>query len=448
MAKSSIHIQAGSYNFFRHNDRSQRTKNSIFNDEKNEFDNDSEKAYKIWRSEVDRRSEIYTKRTGRKLHKKTLTHLSAIVNLNQHHTLDDVKRVADHIEREFGAKVVQIAIHRDEGHVSDAGEAIKNYHAHIEMTGIDAEGNSVRRKLDRAALIRLQTKTAELLQMQRGTNYTAERKARPKRLDTYEYKEAKQQTLAKLKDVQAENKRLREQLKQAGAGREQYAELEAEIKQLRDEARAKELTVEQLQERVRKLEGLAYTGKTTKKKTKFLKRTVVREVKQTWKEIAEAQAAEIDQLQIEIDDMRSSKNIAEATKSMQDAHIKLLESDLEREKQRNAVQSTSDTQKDAQIRILEAENKELKAENSTLKQKIEDATKKLAAWRDFILKKFKLDLFKSEPPASHKNDLDAAKRELDEALAKLTRSKRDEEYEIEPVLNKNDDDDIDYGPSL
>jgi len=289
MAKSSIHIQAGGYNFFRHNDRSQKTKNAIFDDEKNEYWNDNETAYKLWKYEVEKRSSRYTERTGKKLHKKTLTHLSAIVNLNQHHTLDDLRPLVKYIEGEFGAKVVQVAIHRDEGHI-EQGKPIKNYHAHIEMVGIDQDGNSVRRKLDRKALIKLQDKTAELLRMERGTNYTRERKPRPKRLDTYEYKAAKEreeakkaevvekslriiepmieenkQLKAKVGDINKENARLRAQLREAGATREQYAALEAEVRKWRKQAKAKELTIDDLRREIDELQQEIVRIKSDKK---------------------------------------------------------------------------------------------------------------------------------------------------------------------------------------
>jgi len=263
MAKSSIHIGAGNFNFFRHNDRSRQTKNSIFFDEPNEYWNDSETAYRLWKSEVEKRSEKYRERTGRKLHKKTVTHLSAIVNLNRYHTLGDLRPLADYLENEFGAKVVQMAIHRDEGHRDDEGRAVKNYHAHIEMVGIDEEGNSIRRKLGRAALSRLQDKTAELLRMERGTNYAKERKPRPKRLDTYDFKAAKEleeaqrkaakREIARVKDLQAENKKLREELRQARAKRADYARLESEVRRLKDQAKARELTIEQLQTKMTQL---------------------------------------------------------------------------------------------------------------------------------------------------------------------------------------------------
>lgn len=257
MAKSSIHIQAGAYNFFRHNDRSQPTKNSIFDDEQNECSQPAEAAYQEWKKAVKERAAKYTERTGQKLNKKTITHLSAIVNLNAHHTIDDLQPLADYLEEEFGTKIIQTAIHRDEGHWGEDGTAEKNYHAHLEMVGLDDEGRSVRRKLTRAALSKLQTKTAKILGMERGTNYASERKPRPKRLDTYEFKVAKEreeqgrrEEMAKIKDIQSENRRLREQLREAGAQRAQYAQLEAVIRDLKEQARQKDLTIEELQAKI------------------------------------------------------------------------------------------------------------------------------------------------------------------------------------------------------
>lgn len=255
--KSSIHIEQGKLGYLFHNDRTKPTANSIFSQENNEYDNDAKTAIEIYRQELQKRSEAYTKRTGKKLNKKTITHLSAIVNLDKQHNLEDVKEIAKHLEEELGTKVFQIAVHRDEGYVDENGTPHINYHAHLEMLGLDEQGNSVRRKLNRQFLINLQDKVSEILQMERGINYTAERKKRPKRLDTYEYKEharrqaeKEKETLAKVKDLKEENKRLREELKQAHAKREHYAELEQFVKDLKEQVKAKELTIEQLKEQM------------------------------------------------------------------------------------------------------------------------------------------------------------------------------------------------------
>ena len=55
----------------------------------------------------------------------------AVVNLRENHTMADVKKLVKKLEQKTGYKAAQIAIHRDEGHVSDDGDFIQNIHAHI-----------------------------------------------------------------------------------------------------------------------------------------------------------------------------------------------------------------------------------------------------------------------------------------------------------------------------
>ena len=47
----------------------------------------------------------------------------------------------------------------------------KNYHAHIEMMGLDSDGNAIRQKMNRFVLSNLQDFTAQTLNMERGNNY-------------------------------------------------------------------------------------------------------------------------------------------------------------------------------------------------------------------------------------------------------------------------------------
>ncbi len=229
--KSSIHIDKGNLGYCFHNTRQKSTTNSIFSTENNAYDNDAMVAMELYKTELNKREKAYTLRTGRKLHKNTITHLSAIVNLDERHTLDDVKKVAKYLEDTLGTKVFQIALHKDEGYVDDeTNEKHINYHAHIEMLGLDEQGNSVRRKLTRSYLINLQSKVAEMLNMQRGINYTKEKKKRPKRLDTYEYKEYEKRKDKALKPVLKENKQLKEENEELKLTKK---ELEKQISELR-----------------------------------------------------------------------------------------------------------------------------------------------------------------------------------------------------------------------
>lgn len=276
MATSSIHISTGANGFFAHNSREEPTSNSIFNDEENYCSHSKNEAFEIYRNELKVRSENYTKRTGQKLQKNTITHLSSILNLNKEHTPEDLKKVCEHLEKKFDTKVIQFSIHRDEGHhLNDATDEvrkqhallnedskIKNYHAHIEFLGLDSQGKSIKRNLHKKELIELQTEVAEILGMKRGRNFNQEFKdfkqgkrdtmpTKAKRFDTYEYKAHKENeakaVLAKQKDLKAEVAELRAELKANNATRAEYAKLEQSMRELQERTRAKDLTIEELQ---------------------------------------------------------------------------------------------------------------------------------------------------------------------------------------------------------
>lgn len=256
-AKSSIHIQAGRGGVLSHNDRSQPTVNTIFHDEENEVWNKKNEAFRLYREELKARSMAYSNRTGQKLQKTAIKHLSAIVNLNSHHTIDDLKKVGDLLEKRFGTRVFQMAIHRDEGRI-EKDQAIKNYHAHIEFMGLDEEGVSVRKKLTKSALIQLQTDVSNLLGMERGVCYAKERKKRPKRLDTYAYKAQKQSEAplrATIADLKETVDLYREHLKEIRAERDQYAALEKEAKILKNKIKEEGLTVAELHQQLADLKA-------------------------------------------------------------------------------------------------------------------------------------------------------------------------------------------------
>ena len=269
MATSSIHIDSGANGYFAHNSRESKTVNAIFDDEKNYCSCTNAEAFDLFKKELAIRSEAYQKRTGQKLQSKTVTHLSAIVNFNKEHTPEDIKKLCDFLEKELDTKVIQFAMHRDEGHIAENGEKIKNYHAHIEFMGLDSLGNSIKRTLKKKELINLQTKTAEILDMKRGRNYVQEKAKRPKRLDTYEFKKAKEmeaaakeskllkttyeQLLATKKDLSAAQSEAREYLKELGATREDYAKLEQLNKDLKEQVKENALTIEEMENKFNSL---------------------------------------------------------------------------------------------------------------------------------------------------------------------------------------------------
>jgi chromosome segregation ATPase len=180
---------------------------------------------------------------GKKLPKNTIKHISAIVNLDERHNEKDIQKLVEYLEKKLGTKVVQVAIHKDEGHINEDGEPIINYHAHIEMVGLDNEGRSVRKKLTRQVLREIQTDIAKILGMERGQDA---RKTRRKRLNTYEYKEAKKRAEAEIaelkKSLKNNEKIMKKYIKENEKLKEEITELKAEkarlIRALKDIRRA------------------------------------------------------------------------------------------------------------------------------------------------------------------------------------------------------------------
>lgn len=92
----------------------------------------------------------------------------AVINLEEHHTMNDVKKVADFIKQKYHLTPTAIAIHRDEGYKDKvSGEVKYNYHAHVMFYTVE-NGKSQMRTIGKKALSEMQTEVAELLNMQRG----------------------------------------------------------------------------------------------------------------------------------------------------------------------------------------------------------------------------------------------------------------------------------------
>ena len=262
MRKSGITITKGEISYVLHNLRVKSTKNSIFSQNDNIYMNSYEDAIDLYRQELAKRIEAYTARTGKKLQKHTIRHLTAIVNLDKHNcTKEYMQKLVEYLEEKLGTKVFNWAIHLDEGWIDEEGNKHINYHAHIEFLGLDEQGNSIRRKLDKKMLRELQTEVAAILDMQRGNYYG--KNYRRKRLSTYQYKvHAKRQSealqeakkeLAKVKDLKELNARMREQLQKAGAARVHYMRLEQYVTVLKKIIKEKELTIEELREKMQKM---------------------------------------------------------------------------------------------------------------------------------------------------------------------------------------------------
>ena len=193
MAISSINIQPSSGNAIIHNERIFDVAYALKNDDVNEY-------HRIASISETRKAiyEDYKLNHGRKLNTKATPIREAVVNLNENHTMEDLKKLSEMLDKDYQMKVLHIAIHRDEGHIDKTGEEKINYHAHIVFSNYDFDKH-ITIKRDKDVMRKLQTDVANCLGMERG-----EENSQKVRLDHRQYKRAMQEVEEKTKELQRE----------------------------------------------------------------------------------------------------------------------------------------------------------------------------------------------------------------------------------------------------
>lgn len=135
-----------------------------------EYDLNHEEAEALYQSLLNEAVDNYVQRTGQQLQAKKLR-WSAVVNIKDTTTMDDLKKLTQKLYQEYGWQCYQIAIHRDEGHKDpDTGETIYNLHAHLEFLMLNKKGIYCFKKgqWGKGRMSKLQDLVAEQLQMKRG----------------------------------------------------------------------------------------------------------------------------------------------------------------------------------------------------------------------------------------------------------------------------------------
>lgn len=167
-------------------------------------------------------------KTGRSIQAKATPIREAVVNIEQHHTVEDMKRLSDTLKAKYGIDCFQIFIHRDEGHWMD-GEDLKeksdrdpakwkpNYHAHLVFDWQD-KNNGKSFKLLKHEMSEIQTIVADVLEMERGE---LKENSNRERLEPIEYKR-KQEEL-KLQQLQQQNAELEQKKNEVRARIERAA---------------------------------------------------------------------------------------------------------------------------------------------------------------------------------------------------------------------------------
>jgi hypothetical protein len=254
MAKASINFQKSAAHSSEHNTR--KDKPGYLLPKEHQLQNE------FWQHDLSER-EIFddelsqAKRKGGPKPKFENSRWEAVLNLNKEHSIDDVQRVAKHIEEKFNITCSAIALHRDEGHINERGVVQYNLHAHINfITYKNSKQNWRKEHIKPKNLSELQTEVAELLSMERGKEGS-----KAQRLGHRQFKE-QVQTLAKQKDLKEQISELRAELQANKATRADYAKLEALNKELKAQIKAKDLTKESLEA---KLEQYKYMLQETNK---------------------------------------------------------------------------------------------------------------------------------------------------------------------------------------
>ena len=182
---------------------------------------------------------------------------SAEVNAREWHTIEDLKRAAAVIEKEMGYRLIYGCLHKDEGHLNDDGEWVMNCHFHLEFISLDENGISQHRKTFNPSLMsKLQTEIAKTLGMERGQSkeITGREHLTPKqykqavklqepikqelKLTKDELKTAKAKIKTLEEALKSANLEARNELKEQGGKREDYAALEQENRLLKNELAA------------------------------------------------------------------------------------------------------------------------------------------------------------------------------------------------------------------
>ena len=202
-------------------------------------------ALKLKEQIIENAKEAYIKNTKQKFQAKSYE-WSAVVNIKQDTTMQDLEKLAEHFEKKYGFQCYQIAIHRDEGYIEN-GEKHINHHAHLEFITLDKETgkNMYRRELINPKILRqIQTEVAEILEMERGQDKRISKRERIEPRRYAQMKEAERKEQAKLKaehkqeleSKEAELKFKDTKLEQEKLSKKQLAELiEAERKAMLQE---------------------------------------------------------------------------------------------------------------------------------------------------------------------------------------------------------------------
>lgn len=184
MTISSIHFQKAEVEFAeKHNFRTEKKEPEYLLDKQYRKTNEYLKLHdpkELYQEQIELRKQNHSR--GFAPHLKDV-YWEAVVNLDEKHSLADVKKVADFIQQKYHLQPCSIALHHDEGYTDKDGTVKYNHHAHLCFLTMD-KGISTMRKIRSKELRQMQTEIAQLLGLERGKE-----NSKATRLDHKQYRE-------------------------------------------------------------------------------------------------------------------------------------------------------------------------------------------------------------------------------------------------------------------
>ena len=235
MTISSIHFQKAQVEFAeKHNFRTEKKEPEYLLDKQYRKKNEYLKLHdpkELYQEQMEMRSKNHSRGFAPKLKD---VYWEAVVNLDEKHNLDDVKKVADFIQHKYHLQPCSIALHHDEGYTDKDGAVKYNHHAHLCFLTMD-NGISTMRKIRSKELRQMQTEVAQLLGLERG-----KKNSKATRLDHKQYREKARELAQKdfVNDVVQSTfvSTLKNKEAELLTLKEQKAIVEAERKKYKDEA--------------------------------------------------------------------------------------------------------------------------------------------------------------------------------------------------------------------
>ena len=238
MASSSINVQAIKGGSQQHNERE---KDLDYVKKELSHLNSSYKTCTVAEAKA-ATEKVYVEKVGQKLQEKTALVREGVLLVENHHTIDDLKKLGSKLEAAFGIKTLQIYIHKDEGHQKD-GQWKPNLHAHMVFDWQNKDtGRSI--KLNRQQMSQMQTITAESLGMERGVPSDV------KHLNAVQFKvQIEEQRLIEAHGLDNSLEKLRKEAEQRQLLEKENKALEAKIEALKVESSLQKMNIEFLKEK-------------------------------------------------------------------------------------------------------------------------------------------------------------------------------------------------------